>query len=182
MSSSYPYGCQWCGGPHNGGNCPDCNKVESGNRAINDCQVDMESFLKNIGFGSLYGINIEDLQGRLNHFIVKSFDCDSFCMKLNHGSIKVDSKRVHDMLGIPVGGTLLLSLEETEGDLLTDWLAQFGDLDPKKIRATHIAEQIVKATNIDFMFKMNFLVLVTNTLAKNETKNGHVSLDVLKRV
>ncbi|GKD73646.1 hypothetical protein Tco_1331928 [Tanacetum coccineum] len=86
------------------------------------------------------------------------------------------------MLGIHVGGTLLKSLEETEGDLLTDWLAQFGDLDPKKIRATHIAKQIVKATNIDFMFKMNFLVLVTNTLAKNETKNEHVSLDVLKRV
>ncbi|GKF16860.1 hypothetical protein Tco_0061778 [Tanacetum coccineum] len=111
-------------------------------QAINDCQVDMESFLKNIGFGSLYGINIGDLQGRLNHFVVKSFDCNSFCMKLNHGSIKVDSKRVHDMLGIPVGGTLLLSLEETEGDPLTYWLAQFGDLDPKKIRATHIAEQI----------------------------------------
>ncbi|GJT09049.1 hypothetical protein Tco_0843511 [Tanacetum coccineum] len=93
----------------------------------------------------------------------------------------VDSKRVHDMFGIPVGGTPLLSLEETEGDVLTNWLAQF-DLDPKKIRVTNIAELIVKATNIDFMLKMNFLLLVTNTLAKNETKNGDVSLDVLKRI
>ncbi|GKB52468.1 hypothetical protein Tco_0903221, partial [Tanacetum coccineum] len=93
-------------------------------RAINDCQVDMESFLNNIGFGSLYGINIEDLQ-------------------------------VHDMLRIPVGGTILLSMEETEGDL--DWLAQFGDLDPKKICATHIAEEIVKATNIDFINELDIL-------------------------
>ncbi|GKD73645.1 hypothetical protein Tco_1331927, partial [Tanacetum coccineum] len=92
---------------------------------------------------------------------------------------RVDSKRVHDMLRIPVGGTILLSMEETEGDL--DWLAQFGDLDPKKICATHIAEEIVKATNIDFMFKMNFLVLVTNTLASvvNIGLGGQYITDIL---
>lgn len=33
---SYPHhlGYQWCGGPHNGGNCPGCGMVESGYRPV----------------------------------------------------------------------------------------------------------------------------------------------------
>ncbi|GKC07585.1 hypothetical protein Tco_0999195, partial [Tanacetum coccineum] len=156
-------------------------------RAINECRLNMDSFMISIGFGCLYGINIGDLPGRLNHLVLNSlvFDNDSVCMNLKRGSIKIDSKRVHDMFGIPEGGTPLLSLEETEGDLLKDWWAQFGDVrDPKlmkDVRTNDIAHQIVKSTAIDFMFKMNFLVLVTNTLAKNENTMGHISLDVLKR-
>ena len=32
LSMSYPYllDCQWCGGPHNGANCPGCGMVELG--------------------------------------------------------------------------------------------------------------------------------------------------------
>ena len=36
MSSSYLYGCEWCGGSHNGGNCPGCSMVESGNGFVYD--------------------------------------------------------------------------------------------------------------------------------------------------
>ena len=30
MSYPHQFGCQWCGGPYNGGNCPGCGMVESG--------------------------------------------------------------------------------------------------------------------------------------------------------
>ena len=38
LSMSYPHhlGCQWCGGPNNGGNCPGCSMVESGNGFVYD--------------------------------------------------------------------------------------------------------------------------------------------------
>jgi hypothetical protein len=40
MSSSYLYGCEWCGGPPNGGNCPGCSIVESGNGFVYDQNPD----------------------------------------------------------------------------------------------------------------------------------------------
>ncbi|GKA86738.1 hypothetical protein Tco_0808449 [Tanacetum coccineum] len=36
MSSFNHYGCSFCGGPHNGGNCPGCSVIESGNRFVYD--------------------------------------------------------------------------------------------------------------------------------------------------
>jgi hypothetical protein len=40
MYSSYLYGYEWCGGPPNGGNCPDCSIVESGNGFVYDQNPD----------------------------------------------------------------------------------------------------------------------------------------------
>nr|GEV94485.1 retrovirus-related Pol polyprotein from transposon TNT 1-94 [Tanacetum cinerariifolium] len=65
---------------------------------------------------------------------------------------------------------------------LQDWFAQFGEMKIDKFCATHISKKIVDVTTVDFMFKMNFLMLLTNTLAKNETKNRLLSFDLLKRV
>nr|GEW15187.1 hypothetical protein [Tanacetum cinerariifolium] len=36
MSSYNQYDCEYCGGPHNGRNCPGCNMVESGNGFVYD--------------------------------------------------------------------------------------------------------------------------------------------------
>ncbi|GJS79750.1 hypothetical protein Tco_0729631 [Tanacetum coccineum] len=36
MSSYNHFGCSWCGGPFNGGNCPSCSSVESGNEFVYD--------------------------------------------------------------------------------------------------------------------------------------------------
>ncbi|GJW37706.1 ribonuclease H-like domain-containing protein [Tanacetum coccineum] len=36
MSSFNHYGCSFCGGPHNGGNCPGCSVIESGNGFVYD--------------------------------------------------------------------------------------------------------------------------------------------------
>ncbi|GJZ86198.1 hypothetical protein Tco_0657808 [Tanacetum coccineum] len=36
MSSYNHFGCSWCGGPFNGGNCPSCSSVGSGNEFVYD--------------------------------------------------------------------------------------------------------------------------------------------------
>ncbi|GKD25288.1 hypothetical protein Tco_1231502 [Tanacetum coccineum] len=36
MSSYNHFGCSWCGGPFNGGNCPGCSSVGSGNEFVYD--------------------------------------------------------------------------------------------------------------------------------------------------
>ncbi|GKA92701.1 hypothetical protein Tco_0814626 [Tanacetum coccineum] len=36
MSSYNHFGCSWCGGPFNGGNCPGCSSVGSGNELVYD--------------------------------------------------------------------------------------------------------------------------------------------------
>ncbi|GJS89239.1 hypothetical protein Tco_0771875 [Tanacetum coccineum] len=36
MSSYNHFGCSWCGGPFNGGNCPGCSSIGSGNEFVYD--------------------------------------------------------------------------------------------------------------------------------------------------
>ena len=62
-----------------------------------------------------------------------------------------------------------------------NWFKQF-DMKIEKIWVFHIADKIINATRVDFIFKLNFLMLVTNTLGKNDTMNGDLSFDVLKRI
>lgn len=52
----------------------------------------------------------------------------------------------------------------------------------EKIWACHIADKIITASLINLIFKLNFLMLVTNTLGKNDATNGDLSFDVLKRI
>lgn len=106
-------------------------------------------------------------------------------MNINEGSIHVNADKVHDMFGLPNGGRSLLSLDEkpkwSKDPVTQNWFKQF-DMKIEKIRAFHIADKIINATRVDFIFKLNFLMLVTNTLGKNDTMNGDLSFDVLKRI
>jgi hypothetical protein len=65
MSHPHLLDCQWCGGPHNGGNCPSCGIVESGN-------------------GSVYNQNpysyhdMTDLFHQLPHHETPTYSCEYF--------------------------------------------------------------------------------------------------------
>ncbi|GJV96422.1 hypothetical protein Tco_1547999 [Tanacetum coccineum] len=68
------------------------------------------------------------------------------------------------MLGVPVGGYSLFDLDEREADheFVKLWL--------------------VAAKEIDFLFKVNFITLFTNTMGKADGLKGQICLDVVRRL
>nr|GEX36511.1 hypothetical protein [Tanacetum cinerariifolium] len=127
--------------------------------AIRDSQVDMESFLSDIGFSSLHNVYIETLPQRFARFVVRAFR-------------------------VPLGGTSIFDLPEMplDGLFVKEWFKQFDPKPLKKIRACDIAEKLVLTKTVDFMFKVNFLMLFANVMSTADTKKAIVNLTVLRRI
>nr|GEY02605.1 hypothetical protein [Tanacetum cinerariifolium] len=124
--------------------------------------------------------------------------------------IEVTPSKIHDMLGVPFGGYSLFDLDERETDhefvrkwagvpfggylffdlderetdheFVRKWAGQFYPLELKKVRVNDIARKLIAAQEIDFLFKVNFLTLFTNTMGKADGLKGQICLDVVRRL
>ena len=152
--------------------------------AINNSRVDMESFLSSIGFSSLFNVSMDSIPSRLARFVVTCFDSRSYEFKLDKGTFVVTPKKVHEILGIPFGGKSLFDLPERSPDdpFVKKWFKQFNNRKLKDIHLPDLAATLVGAKKIDFMFKVNFLMLFANTMCLADTMKGFLNLTVLKRI
>nr|GEX00370.1 hypothetical protein [Tanacetum cinerariifolium] len=123
---------------------------------IRDSQVDMESLLSDIS-------------------------ASSYEFKLEKGIIRVTPEKVHEILGVSLGGTSIFDLPEIPLDdpFMKEWFKQFDPKPLKKIRACDIAEKLVLTKTVVFMFKVNFLMLFANVMGTADTLKAIVNLIVL---
>ncbi|GJW01805.1 hypothetical protein Tco_1557056 [Tanacetum coccineum] len=61
-------------------------------------------------------------------------------------------------------------------------LSQFAPKKKKQIFATDFAEKLVRSTRVDFIFKVNFLMLFANVMGKVDTMRAFVNLSVVRRI
>lgn len=146
--------------------------------AIHDAQVDMESFLSDIDFSSLYNDFIDTLPSRFARFVVRAFSGSSYEFTLAKGVIPVTPQKVYEILGVPLGGTSIFDLPE----IPLDDPRQFDPKPLKHIHASDIANKLVLAKRVDFMFKVNFLMLFANVMGTADTMKAIVNLTVLRRI
>nr|GEV56261.1 hypothetical protein [Tanacetum cinerariifolium]GEX07974.1 hypothetical protein [Tanacetum cinerariifolium] len=97
---------------------------------------------------------------------------------------KVTPSKIHDILGVPFEGYSLFDLNEREVDheFIRKWAGQFYPLELKKVRVNDIAQKLIAAQEINFLFKVNFLTLFTNTMGKVDGLKGQICLDVVRRL
>nr|GEV01259.1 ubiquitin-specific protease 13 [Tanacetum cinerariifolium] len=113
--------------------------------AIRDSQVDMKSFLSDIRFSSLQIVFIDTLPSRFSRFVVTTFTASNNEFKLEKGVIRVTPKKVHEILGVPLGGTSIYDFPERplDDDFVKMWFNQFNPNLLKDIRATDISVKLV---------------------------------------
>nr|GEX35289.1 hypothetical protein [Tanacetum cinerariifolium] len=135
--------------------------------------VDMKSFPSDVGFSSLHNVFIDTLPSRLARFVVTAFTGLSYEFKLEKGVIYVTPAKVHEILGISLGRSSIFDLPERplDDDFVKMWFKQFDPKPLKNILAIDIAEKLVIAKRVDFMFKVNFLMLFANVMGP-KTING----------
>nr|GFA59782.1 ELM2 domain-containing protein [Tanacetum cinerariifolium] len=121
---------------------------------------------------------------RFARFVVRDFSASSYEFKLEKGIIRVTPKKVHEILGVPLSGTSIFDLPEIPFDdpFVKEWFKQFDPKHLKKIRACDIAEKLVLTKTVDFMFKVNFLMLFANAMGTADTMKAIVNLIVLRRI
>ncbi|PWA53398.1 ELM2 domain-containing protein [Artemisia annua] len=154
--------------------------------AINGIKnVNIEKFLADIGFSSFFKLDIGYIPSRLGRYVVENFDAETCRLKLEDGkSIEATVSKVHEMLGIPIGGESLFSLEPrpVEDDFEKVWIRQFDPKSVKEIRVNDIAMKLIESKEVDFLFKVNFLTLFTNIMGMVAGLKGQINLDVVRRV
>ncbi|GKD01187.1 hypothetical protein Tco_1171461 [Tanacetum coccineum] len=137
-----------------------------------------------IGFSAFHLVNIDTLPNRLARFIVRAFDNKTYNFYLKTGVVHVTPEKVHEILGLPIGGISLYDLPERREDdeFVQLWLSQFASKKKKQIFSTDIDEKLVRSTRVDFMFKVNFLMLFANVMGKADTMKAFVNLSVVRRI
>ncbi|GKD69828.1 hypothetical protein Tco_1323918 [Tanacetum coccineum] len=105
-------------------------------------------------------------------------------MEMREGIIRVTPEKVQEILGVPLGGTSIFDLPERPIDdpFVKEWFMHFDPKPLKEIRACDIAEKLVLTKTVDFMFKVNFLMLFANVMGTADTMKAIVNLTVLRRI
>nr|GEZ51757.1 ribonuclease H-like domain-containing protein [Tanacetum cinerariifolium] len=78
--------------------------------SIHDSQVDMESFMSDVGFSSFHNVFIDTLPQRFTRFVVRDFSASNYEFKLEKGIIRATPDKVHEILGVHLGGTSIFDL------------------------------------------------------------------------
>nr|GEY82940.1 ulp1 protease family, C-terminal catalytic domain-containing protein [Tanacetum cinerariifolium] len=143
--------------------------------------VDRKKCLYEMGFGSLIGMAIHELPGMLGFYVIDNLDTKTNLLSLTDNFILVNSQLVHDILGIPMGGCSLESLESRSADdpFIKEWFSQFGD--KNEVRPNDITDVIVSINDAGKLFKMNFLMLFANTMGLCET-SGVCNMNIVKKI
>ncbi|GJR74562.1 hypothetical protein Tco_0086927 [Tanacetum coccineum] len=178
-----------------GSDCSDSSSIDTENikrliskleKKVKKQESDEESVpKKGIGFSSLHNVSIDQLPSKLGRFVVSNFKTETYMLSLDSGDkIEVTHSKIHEILGVPVGGYSLFDLDEREADheFVRLWVGQFYPTELKQIRVNDIASKLVAAQEIDFLFKVNFLTLFTNTMGKAAGLKGQICLDVVRRL
>ncbi|GJW47902.1 peptidase C48, SUMO/sentrin/Ubl1 [Tanacetum coccineum] len=153
--------------------------------AIREARVDMWSFLQRIWFSSFYNVLIDNLPSRLGRYALLKFDSETYRVTFETGDyVEVTPSKINDMLGIPIGGISLFSLDvrPIEHEFVRMWVNQFYPKSLKDIRLSDVASKVISAHQVDFLFKVNFLTLFTNTMGKVAGLKGQICLDVVRRL
>ena len=117
-----------------------------------------------MGFRDLIDFPINEVPTRLAFFVVDCLDVETMNLRLPTGNLQISPQTVKEVLGLPNGSrTLERNKRERENNhrFEEEWKNQYKD--ENKLTLSAISQQITKTTNTDFIFRMNFLMLVANT-------------------
>ncbi|GJX59323.1 hypothetical protein Tco_0290713 [Tanacetum coccineum] len=136
---------------------------------VDSSSTEADEAVKDVEFSSMHNVFIDTLPARLARFVVRAFTGSSYEFKLDMGIIRVTLEKVHKILGVPLGGTSIFNLPVIHLDdpFIKMWFKQFQPKPLKDIHASNIAGKLVLAKTVDFMFKLNFLMLFTNVIDTN---------------
>lgn len=145
-------------------------------KVMSSLNISQKKMVCEMGFGSLLGFSISELNPKLGHYVVSSFNGSS--IKTLKGKISCNRDAVFQVFGISKSVGVRLSSLKKSTEFEKVWEKQFKN--PKLITSKDIANAMISDA-ADHMFKMNFLMLFYNTMIACES-GGHVCKEVLKYI
>ncbi|VFQ83778.1 unnamed protein product [Cuscuta campestris] len=145
-------------------------------KQLNDLQREE---VERIGFGSILGMNILELPGRLGYWLVKNFDARRSSLVLPDGTkLHMTASDVHSVLGLPYGGVKIENNKSNRDvGLLKEWRMKFGKCN-NRITPPELADEMLGCKEGGEWFVRHFVLLVMSLLVDG-TSHGYVNSLVL---
>ncbi|GKC34926.1 hypothetical protein Tco_1047310, partial [Tanacetum coccineum] len=154
--------------------------------AICEARINMWSFfLSEIGFSSFHNVSIDKIPSRLGRYALSKFGSTTYRLTFETSDyVEVSPSKIHDILGIPVGGIslFLLDVRLIEHEFVRSWVDQFYPKSLKEIRVCDITSKVISAQQVDFLFKVKFLSLFTNKMGRVAGLKRQICLDVVRHL
>ncbi|KVH93344.1 hypothetical protein Ccrd_004590 [Cynara cardunculus var. scolymus] len=149
---------------------PLCVAIQS----LNDYQ---KRAVEDMGFGGILKMRTYYIPSKLAFYLVDKLDTCTMELRLGQGTIKLNTKIVHDMLGTPIGGVdiYLTDPAPRKKNIKKSWRSQFA---VKRVRISDVMKKVEESDNADFEFQINFLMLFLSTMAECNSC-GHCNPAVL---
>ena len=112
----------------------------------------------------------------LGYDIVDSFDGETCSLKLKKGSILISDTVVNKVLGLPRGPNKIIF--EPSSKVNSTWAKQFRPASAGHIYPWMIVDKIKDCARVTKLFKLNFLVLMSNFLIESN-QNSFVKREIL---
>lgn len=144
---------------------------------IKNLTVEQANWVRSTGFGELLSFDMSCHAHKLGYNLVQAFDVERCALVMKCGTIEINDRLVHRVIGLP-RGQILLTESDSESDVDV-WGGQFGKKAGCKIPPRTVRDRISESRNADRIFKLNFLVMVYNFFIEGH-QNRYVNRDVLR--
>lgn len=140
---------------------------------ISSLSHEQQTWVREAGFGSLLHFNLEGLPQRLAFKVLEAFDHENCMLELKNGNIKITEREVYNVLGLPYeGDEVVIAQGDEKYERTIQWRAQFPvQTGQSLIKASEVVDRMKQGRNADELFKMNFLIIMTNVLIRSNTNN-----------
>ncbi|KAI3697886.1 hypothetical protein L6452_30986 [Arctium lappa] len=127
-------------------------------QTVHELNDDQRLAVESMGLGCFIDMTVDGIPSRLGYFIVNNLNTTTMELRLKHSNININEETIHHILQFPSGGLDLSEIEpDSDSKSLADaWRKQYRK---EKMRPTDVMNKILETSDIDMMFKLNFLVL-----------------------
>ncbi|KVH99472.1 hypothetical protein Ccrd_022294 [Cynara cardunculus var. scolymus] len=136
--------------------------------------------VKEMGFEGMLNMKTDGIPAKLGYYVVDSFNSKNMMIKLENGVIPVTVKKIHEMIGAPIGGAQLDSLvnDNCGVSAVEQWKSRYSK---PSLRVTDIVSEIIISDNGDWNFKLDFIMVFCNVMGQCKS-NGICDLSVLSYI
>lgn len=137
-------------------------------KAIEKMDKGQRNKVREMGFGSLLNLKIQEIPHKLGYWLVDNFCACSGNLKLQNGTeIHIKASDVETTLGFGRGEIKIESRKKT-GDckLLREWRALFGKKD-HTIKPSEVSKKMIECVQGEGWFKIHFVVLMVTLLIES---------------
>lgn len=135
------------------------------------------NWVKSSGFRDLLDFDMKCYAHKLGYNLVQAFDVERCELVLKCGTIEIDERLVHNVLGLPMGESVLTaSGPEPNVDV---WGEQFDRKAGCKISPLTVKTKLLESKVADRFFKLNFLVMFYNFFIEGH-QNRYLNRDALR--